>query len=174
MPETSCTSSCSDPQEVPDLALVPGPEQANGSSDTASASPKLLDHLHDSPESLLTFSDILAQMKECPECQTKLPRPLHPNLLIYERIEGCETCTRKEVERAQNDWAHRGYPEINWSDLPNRLERHIPWLVNCLNNKDVPIFRKNYIEARSGINSQNFLIENPRSGYYGPRGEQIM
>lgn len=35
-----------------------------------------------------------------PECETKLPGPLPPNLLIRERIERCEVCSRPEVEEA--------------------------------------------------------------------------
>jgi hypothetical protein len=110
----------------------------------------------------------------CPECQTKLPGPLPPKLLIRERIERCEVCNRKKVERAQTQWAQRGYPEINWSDLSNRVERYIPWLTECLKRRDVPIFRREYTKVRNKFEYEDFLITNPRSGYYGPRGEDIM
>jgi hypothetical protein len=110
----------------------------------------------------------------CPECQTKLPGPLPAGLLIRERIERCEVCNQKKVERAQTQWAQRGYPEINWSDLSNRVERYIPWLTECLERRDVPIFRKEYTKVRSRFEYEDFLIANPRSGYYGPRGEDIV
>jgi hypothetical protein len=85
----------------------------------------------------------------CLECQTKLPGPLPLKLLICERIERCQVCNQKKVERAQTQWAQRGYPEINWSDLSNRVERCIPWLTECLERRDVPIFRKEYTKVRS-------------------------
>ena len=110
----------------------------------------------------------------CPECQTKLPGPLPPKLLIREKIERCKVCNQKKVERAQIQWAQRGYPEIQWSDLSNRVERYIPWLTECLEKRDVPLFRKEYTKVRSRFEHEDFLITNPRSGYYGPRGEDIM
>ena len=110
----------------------------------------------------------------CPECQTKLPGPLPAGLLIRERIERCEVCNQKKVERAQTQWAQRGYPEINWSDLSDRVERYIPWLTECLEKRDVPLFREEYTKVRSRFEHEDFLITNPRSGYYGPRGEDIM
>jgi hypothetical protein len=97
-----------------------------------------------------------------------------PGLLIRERIERCEVCNQKKVERAQTQWAQRRYPEINWSDLSNRVEKYIPWLTEYLKRRDVPLFRKEYTKVRSRFEYEDFLINNPRSGYHGPRGEDIM
>jgi len=66
------------------------------------------------------------------------------------------------------------YPGINWADLPQRVKRYIPWLRKCLESHDMPVLRKEYIKSSAKLEHNRYLVENSRSGYYGPRGEDLM
>jgi hypothetical protein len=68
----------------------------------------------------------------------------------------------------------KGYRHIDWKGLPRRIDRHIPWLRECLKKKAVPVFRKEYIKTKHLSVIKLFGVSSWHSGYYGPEGQELM
>lgn len=78
---------------------------------------------------------------------------------------------------AERIWREQGYPDIDWSRIPDRTQELLPWLETCLEAKFVPIFRERYetyladdTERRTAahhIHEAQYF----HSGYYGQRGQ---
>jgi hypothetical protein len=89
-------------------------------------------------------------------------------------IDSCPKCATGPGICDQYEWEKRRYPSINWLDLLNRVEKLQPWLEDCLEKKDVLIFRDAFIKNTKTIKPNHDFVYGERSGYYGPRGEALV
>ncbi|KAI2345415.1 hypothetical protein LOY94_005575 [Ophidiomyces ophidiicola] len=122
----------------------------------------------------------------CPACRERLD----PEYLAEHQLENTKGLSiRKQLQfcrqhkrwSAERDWNVRGYPDIDWNGLDERLERYFDDLEQILMRKK-PSFFRNSLESSSGGSSKkntfrltaNSNFDSMSSGYYGPRGSKRM
>lgn len=111
----------------------------------------------------------------CPMCHA----PVNPlelkakgpmNVSAQERF--CQSHQRKT---AQDDWKEQGYPEINWTTLPKRLEKYHKKVERWINGEKSH-YRTLYGERVAAGQDRTLrkLTSNLIPGYYGSRGLQVI
>ena len=90
-------------------------------------------------------------------------------------------CQAHNARAAKGTWQARQYPEIDWTTLHRRLEKHNQQLANVLRGEVDSHHRVELEErVRSGRNKTamqswtNGTHSRSKVGYYGSRGEKIM
>jgi hypothetical protein len=89
-------------------------------------------------------------------------------------------CKHHRRETGLADWAERGYPDIDWDNLPHRIQRHVPALEKILRSRkshyrerQIQLIRSKRANAMlQQLGSEEFDLLTP--GYYGGRGADIM
>jgi hypothetical protein len=96
-------------------------------------------------------------------------------------------CRHHKSETAKEVWTERGYPEIKWESLGERLGRHHDKLVAVLEGTTHSVYRdrlQKVLDSRATRSARTAYIKSVDSGsdggleikpgYYGPRGEKVM
>lgn len=90
-------------------------------------------------------------------------------------------CRYHKAHKAKQLWKERGYPDIQWDDLPKRFRRHHQHLNAVLERKVPSNYREQLedrVNSRSKTAAQALDAGNGKRGasvgYYGPRGEKAM
>lgn len=84
-------------------------------------------------------------------------------------------CRMHQKQTARDDWQLKGYPDIDWDVLPDRLARHHDLLLSIVNGERDSPFRDALAEdIRKGKSRTLRQEENLNPGYYGPRGFNLM
>lgn len=90
-------------------------------------------------------------------------------------------CLHHQVLAARETWQERRYPQIDWSTLDSKMQKHEAFLLQVV--RDTTHSRSYYREElrtrlQPGSRSikQSFHASRPGAsvGYYGPRGERVM
>jgi hypothetical protein len=103
----------------------------------------------------------------CPKCRTVMPKQS-----VVDREDNCGKCHGVKVDSMKKEWDRRSYPTINWKTLPERLQTHIPLLLDVLNGRFETPFQQRYQDHMQHL--KDYGTATTRSGYYGPRGESLM
>lgn len=84
-------------------------------------------------------------------------------------------CNHHKAKTARQTWVDRGYPDINWSRLDERIAEHHKYLEGILNggaSHFSALFGKN---VKAGKNKTLLKTDqNLTPGYYGSRGARVM
>ncbi|KAF2771803.1 hypothetical protein EJ03DRAFT_325066 [Teratosphaeria nubilosa] len=93
-------------------------------------------------------------------------------------------CKYHREKTARDLWEERGYPNIDWIALPNRLKsrKHLSRLKKILSGEVESTFRNRLkSDQRQGSRSLMNVVKGEKTaskissaGYYGPRGERLM
>lgn len=115
----------------------------------------------------------------CPTCDEELDesfmeefraRPARMN--IYQEAKFCRSHRKKS---AQKEWQNRGYPDIDWTVMDNRIKNHHDFLRSILNGGKS--YYANVFSDRIKSGQNKTLIKsdvNLTPGYYGMRGLRVM
>ncbi|KAJ5278924.1 hypothetical protein N7478_004296 [Penicillium angulare] len=161
----------------------------DGSSRDAQLAP--IDISSDSSLSTLPSSPDLPYSEEdplpprqalCPMCKAEVdPEMLKQfQALPKQRLrEQQRFCASHKQDSATKEWQAQGYPEIDWTNFEERLQRHYPGLEKYL-NAEAPSYYRNILESaqksgqalRLSLTGNN--IEAISCGYYGTKGAQKM
>ncbi|MCJ1391173.1 hypothetical protein MMC18_004035 [Xylographa bjoerkii] len=91
-------------------------------------------------------------------------------------------CHLHRIATAQKTWVSRGYPEIDWKKIPDRLVAQDAFIMSVIKNSQ-PSYYRNLLTQKvaSGINrtaAQAFARADEdggaETGYYGSKGEAII
>lgn len=84
-------------------------------------------------------------------------------------------CTTHKTRTARETWTNKGYPDINWARLNNRIAKHYSFLEDILEGG---FSHYGTLYARQlkggGIRTLRKMDMIMTPGYYGPRGLRIM
>ena len=93
-------------------------------------------------------------------------------------------CRMHKIHAAQRQWRRCGYPDIQWADLPGRVDALVPQLADVVTGRKHSYYRQLLEDAvmaggrRNQSAVQAFMVgdlgEGLSPGYYGPRGAQIL
>jgi hypothetical protein len=95
-------------------------------------------------------------------------------------------CGYHRSATAREVWKERGYPDIDWLKLDERVERHHEHLLGVLEGSKPSIYRdrlrqqldsgdgKSALSAFTEANNQDGQSSACTPGYYGPRGEKLV
>lgn len=138
----------------------------------------LTDDSADEMDADLSFQDYaFTQVTEalCPIC--KLPVDgeelrSHGKMNMRKQAEFCDRHRRKSAEEA---WASRGYPRVDWDDLNSRITGHHDFIRKLINGQDSH-YRKTLSDSVKAGKDRNLMkmTTNIVPGYYGNRGLQVM
>jgi hypothetical protein len=118
------------------------------------------------------------QQTQCPLCggfiQDDLQEPLKKamRMTVQEQTDFCHVHRKKS---AQEEWVAKGFPDIDWLSLDNRIAKHHDALQSILEGEDSH-YRTAYSKKVSSGKSRTLLKEesNLIPGYYGTRGLRTM
>lgn len=91
-------------------------------------------------------------------------------------------CTWHQKQEAEAKFIEKGYPNVDWKLLPQRMRAHDSFLRDVINDK-VESYYRSELKRKSKKGSKNLqkaITDKERSkggasmGYYGPRGEKMM
>ena len=90
-----------------------------------------------------------------------------------------EICNNHKRSALQKVWAERGYPDIDWKNLKERVNGHYRLLEDIIWNKIPSPFRAVFAKQQKEIggNAAKLLKRDAQlqyPGYYGPRGSNIL
>jgi hypothetical protein len=90
-----------------------------------------------------------------------------------------EICQDHKLRTLREEWKAKGYPDIKWAELKDRVVQHETLLKNIISNKTHSHFREEFareLKETGGLTvkllKQDRKLPNP--GYYGPRGGEIL
>lgn len=86
-------------------------------------------------------------------------------------------CTWHKKQTAEEIWKERGYPDIQWDRLKQRMRKHDKFISDVLNDRVVSHHRQKLQDSnKQGRKRQKDIIAEGTSkftmGYYGPKGER--
>ncbi|KAF2196405.1 hypothetical protein GQ43DRAFT_445136 [Delitschia confertaspora ATCC 74209] len=126
------------------------------------------------------------EIAECPLCHQPIPaarlaafRKEHPRMNV--RDQGL-FCHKHKRHKAEEEYAERGYPSINWSSFDKRMEKHYPRLKSILLNRGEPSHYRSLLEEKVRRGEDRTLLstvgkssfDSSTTGYYGSRGARVM
>ncbi|KAG9255063.1 RTC4-like domain-containing protein [Emericellopsis atlantica] len=80
-------------------------------------------------------------------------------------------CRKHRRETALEQWSAKGYPEINWDELPDRIASYNEPLHEVILDDEPSHYRRVWAEKiAKGADRVMKKEENMNPGYYGPRG----
>lgn len=91
-------------------------------------------------------------------------------------------CRAHKRRKADAEWQKRQYPNINWQNLKDRLEKHHSKLEDILKRRNASFYRNAFEDLMKKRNDRTWkqalmngeAIEDTSTGYYGTRGAKIM
>jgi RTC4-like domain len=80
-------------------------------------------------------------------------------------------CRLHRRETALEQWSQKGYPKINWDELPDRIATYTEPLREVILDQEPSHYRRVWAEKiQKGADRTMKKEENMNPGYYGPRG----
>lgn len=121
------------------------------------------------------------------------PKDLRKTLRRMKVREQKRFCRSHRLRSATEEWARRGYPDIDWTHLPQRVESFFPILDQIIRGT-MPSLYRSALEERvrcgrhrngtlksimveggsGGGDGRDAVVASLTPGYYGPRGAQIL
>lgn len=92
-------------------------------------------------------------------------------------------CRAHKTHSARKEWKRRGYPDIEWDDLPQRIQGYASVLDDILKGKRRSFFRQQLEHSVKAGGRRNRTaaqamalggLDEASPGYYGPRGSRIL
>ena len=169
------------PEHVSSPSIVRNIDLSCGST------PSQLDTLQElAPQSsgVTVPSDSLNEAK-CPFCKAIIDKAWFEEVAGPGRLsmrQQAEICNGHKIRSGWQAWEERGYPEIDWERLHDRLNKYHSRLEQLLDHNGTSFYR-NVLEdvVRSGKNRtlrqtmmQGEAMEGLTPGYYGSKGAKIM
>lgn len=113
----------------------------------------------------------------CPWCGDEVDEQLLKDFSRGERMNvrrQTKFCQEHKKHAAREAWDSRGYPDIDWDELPHRIVSHYDTLLEIIDGRKshYRTFLARKIEAGEARSLKK--EENLNPGYYGPRGFNIM
>ena len=115
--------------------------------------------------------------KTCPWCGEKVDNELLQKFSKGKRLnvrQQSQFCRKHKKKSATDTWEQKGYPQIHWPALHERLAEHSDFLLGLVEGKPShyrSIHAENIEKGKSrAMKSEDNLIP----GYYGPRGFSVM
>ncbi|OIW34721.1 hypothetical protein CONLIGDRAFT_17505 [Coniochaeta ligniaria NRRL 30616] len=143
-----------------------------------------LDILNDSPTVELTpVYDILPAIDDhdepvCPMCGEAVQQELLDKFSKKKTMgitQQHRFCNYHKAKTARQTWVDRGYPDINWSKLDERIARHHRFLEDILKGGDSHFGTLFGTNVKTGKNKTLLKSDqNLTPGYYGSRGARVM
>jgi hypothetical protein len=165
------------PEELPDSFVDATYERLNGAiaptADTSNAS-----NLLQPSSSPLTDLDVIVSDAApiCPLCHKEVDKShldefkeRYPRVTVANMQRFCQDHKRRSAREA---WIQKGYPDIDWRHLNDRIARHYSYLRRILEDGEPSHYDKLFRDTiRSGQNRTLFRSDaNLTPGYYGIRG----
>ncbi|EGS19062.1 uncharacterized protein CTHT_0056840 [Thermochaetoides thermophila DSM 1495] len=131
----------------------------------------------DSP--MTDLSDLFA-IPKCPLCQKEVSAEL---LEAFKKEHSLTTvaamrnfCEQHNKKSARETWNNKGYPDINWSKLDERIAKYYPVLRDILELRKPSYYREKFSDSIKDGGNKTLLRSdvNLTPGYYGIRGLQHM
>ncbi|MCJ1352829.1 MAG: hypothetical protein MMC33_002813 [Icmadophila ericetorum] len=127
----------------------------------------------------------------CPVCATPVPSSLLTDFILIHSTCPADSrltmrqqslfCRTHKTETAHDTWRARGYPEIDWGELPARLENHQDVVSDIIKGQES--FYRNVFEEKVRKGTGRTLVQSlmdmgeeagSETGYYGSRGAKVM
>lgn len=177
------TSSFKDPQLV---AVDDGSSLSSLSTPLSSPSSSFLDDLPNEPRTEAENERPPSPPRKalCPMCKAEVdPEMLmlfeaQPKQRVREQQQFCASHQQNTVEK---EWTAQGYPEINWDQFDERVQKHFPDIEKLLVPDCNSFYRNILVTSNQSGQSKNFRLtlsgdslETISCGYYGTRGSQKM
>lgn len=184
--ESTSPTPCFAPDER--TAVVETPETSVSASPPPCIDPCLLE-ISDVVQPCTLPSDILLQSVDlteavprtalCPVCRTEvdagfLEQYTNGEVRIKLRVQMGFYLAHKK-QSAEQEWAMRNYPSITWDTLKERLHQFHPILYGILDGH-TPSFYRDALTSTFNLNNRRDLRRGrlQSTGYYGPRGSEIL
>ncbi|KAK3309624.1 RTC4-like domain-containing protein [Chaetomium strumarium] len=169
------------PDELPDSFVEAEYERLNCAVipivDTSNAS-----NLLQPSSSPLTDLDLIVSDAApiCPLCRKEVDKSdldefkeRYPRVTVANMQRFCQDHNRRSAREA---WIQKGYPDVDWRHLDDRIARHYPYLRKILEDGEPSHYDKLFRDTiRSGQNRTLLRSDaNLTPGYYGIRGLRAM
>ncbi|KAI3400438.1 hypothetical protein diail_3059 [Diaporthe ilicicola] len=136
----------------------------------------------DMPQFLDTTMDKAAQLAPgkapCPMCDEPVDKQWLSEYSKGQRMSisrQAKFCHLHKKRSAEELWAARGYPEVDWDRLEARIEAHRGYLESLINGAASHYGERLRERIRAGENRTLFTTDDyPVPGYYGLRGMSAM
>ncbi|KAF8424647.1 RTC4-like domain-containing protein [Tirmania nivea] len=157
-------------------------DESTLTSGTSSPTPHVLDDGLDEPSTLSLTSD----PNICPICNDRFPDSfllLNPVKVSYNMRIQLDRCRQHKRYAAEEFCKDKKYPaiDIDWRNLPRRIDAHIPQLTEILEQKRSSTYRdavgQDLASIGNGKGKRKLMDTDWQShtpGYYGPRGAHVM
>jgi len=130
-------------------------------------------------EESLTLED---EQDKCKLCLFPLPAGYLDQWTLARPIRfemWMKICQDHKKLELQEEWAKKGYPDIQWTELPTRVTKYLPRLKDVIAEKTESRFRSEFAKLLGetrGLTRNLLRLEHklPFPGYYGPRGGAIL
>ncbi|KAL9119625.1 MAG: hypothetical protein Q9187_003825, partial [Circinaria calcarea] len=128
----------------------------------------------------------------CPVCKESVPYALLESFIFDDTTAKQNNrmtmrrqalfCRMHRTQKAHSDWKARGYPIIDWPNLPKRLQRHHTVMEDILRGRQESYYR-NVLEEKVKDGKTRTIVQDlmnlsekagSETGYYGSRGARVM
>ena len=128
----------------------------------------------------------------CPVCKEPVPYALLESFIFDNTTTKQKSrmtmrrqalfCRIHRTQKAHSDWKSRGYPSLDWPNLPQRLERHHKVIEDILRGRRESHYR-NILEGKVKDGKNRTIVQDlmnlsekagSETGYYGSRGARVM
>ncbi|KAL2112522.1 hypothetical protein VUR80DRAFT_7375 [Thermomyces stellatus] len=130
------------------------------------------------PSSVDGFADERTTKAQCPYCKNsvdkdaleKFSKGAYMTLRMQRRF-----CTQHKINDARAEWKTKGYPDIDWAHLDERISSHHSYLEQILRGKRCYYGDLLAKDVKAGLKRDLAKADfNSTPGYYGERGFRIM
>lgn len=170
MPSDLCDDGITN-DEVASIKSSPTPEPARFQDDFFASS-------DEDGDGAATGKSLSAQKSAtCPWCGETVDADLLKSFAKGKRLnvrQQTQFCQKHKTQTDRDVWKSRGYPSIDWVDLPARISIHFDELEDIINGQP-SYYRTQLAEKIEAGKARNMNHEgNLTPGYYGPKGGNIM
>ena len=122
--------------------------------------------------------DVAEPAASCPWCGQSVSADLLNEFSKGKRLNvrmQTKFCKIHKLHAATEEWKEKGYPTIDWEELPVRFKAHHEYLLEVVNG--TPSHYRNKLAKEIEIGKGRAMKsaeENLNPGYYGPRGFDLM
>lgn len=128
----------------------------------------------------------------CPVCKESVPYALLESFIFDDTTARQNKrmtmrrqalfCRMHRTQKAHSDWKSRGYPTIDWPNLPKRLQRHHKVMEDILSGRQESYYR-NVLDEKVKNGKTRTIVQDlmnlsekagSETGYYGSRGAKVM
>lgn len=185
LPDASNPISAGGHDPTGELDLPELQDMLPSSSITASYGPNSSSKRPLSVSSELSSPPQSPKSARCPLCNAIVDRSFLDEFADGRRLrirQQARFCKAHKVRSASTEWKERGYPDINWPRLDQRVTKYHPVIDDILKAKKLSFYRNVFADSiKNGKNRtlhqtlmQGESIEGLSPGYYGSRGARIL